>query len=132
MTQTQTKTKFYALLGVNIFKCEYFSGAISRSEYFSGVNIFQKAKNVAHWIIKPFSFKNHIYTRQVKIWFFSIFLSLFNKFLVQSFSEHLGHHVWPTYVKSRLLSRSQNFFLQKTISIPRQCRYGFFNFTVIF
>ena len=55
------------------------------------------------------------------------FSSLCNtSFLVQSFSNHLGHHVWPSNVKRRSLSGSQNFFLQKTISIPGQCRYGFY------
>ena len=64
---------------------------------------------------------------------FLIFSSLFNtSFLVQSFSDHLGHHVWPRNVKRRSLSGSQNFFLQKTISIPRRCRYGFFYFTGFF
>ena len=64
---------------------------------------------------------------------FLIFSSFLNtSFLVQSFSDHLGHHVWPSNVKRRSLSGSQNFFLQKTISIPRQCRYGFFNLTVFF
>ena len=53
-------------------------------------------------------------------------------FLVQPFSDHLAHHVWPRNVKMRSLSGSQNFFLQKTISIPGRCRYGFFNFTVFF
>ena len=63
---------------------------------------------------------------------FSILLFFLIHFLVQSFSDHLGHHVWPRNVKRRSLSGSQNFFLQKTISIPGRCRYGFLNFLSLF
>ena len=38
LVMTKTKTRFYALLGLNIFQGSIFS----RSEYFSGVNIFQE------------------------------------------------------------------------------------------
>ena len=64
---------------------------------------------------------------------FLIFSSFFyTSFLVQSFSNHLGHHVWPSNLKRMSLSGSQNFFLQKTISIPGQCRYGFLYFSSLF
>ena len=50
MTQTKTKTQFYAFSGVNIFqgwiffKCEYFPGVtiFFRVEYFLELNIFQE------------------------------------------------------------------------------------------
>ena len=41
LVMTKTKTRFYALLGLNIFQGSIFS----RSEYFSGVNIFQFSRS---------------------------------------------------------------------------------------
>ena len=55
-TETKTKTQFYALLGLNIFQGEYFSGVnifqewiFFRGDYFSEVNIL-RGEYVQEWI----------------------------------------------------------------------------------